>query len=81
MDVDVSRILILQPPNYQPGTLKALLAQNNYDLHSLEKQFGCGLHLDAHIPRRELLFVGKETQFQELLVSCLKNSGLYKRKS
>uniref|UniRef100_A0A1I8EV87 Helicase n=1 Tax=Wuchereria bancrofti TaxID=6293 RepID=A0A1I8EV87_WUCBA len=55
------------PPDYQPGTLKTLLAQNGYDLYSLEKQFGCGLHLDANITRRELLFIGKEAQFQELL--------------
>ncbi|EFO15461.2 hypothetical protein LOAG_13050 [Loa loa] len=67
LDADISQILILQPPNYQPGTLKALLAQNSYDLHSLEKQFGCGLHLDANIAKRELLFVGKQAQFQELL--------------
>ncbi|VBB31249.1 unnamed protein product [Acanthocheilonema viteae] len=67
LDADVRQILILQTPNYQPGTLKALLAQNNYDLCSLEKKFGHGVHLDANIVRRELLFVGKEAQFQELL--------------
>nr|CRZ22073.1 Bm6894, isoform b [Brugia malayi] len=67
LDADVSHILILQPPDYQQGTLKTLLAQNGYDLYSLEKQFGCGLHLDANIARRELLFIGKEAQFQELL--------------
>uniref|UniRef100_A0A915PKQ7 RNA helicase n=1 Tax=Setaria digitata TaxID=48799 RepID=A0A915PKQ7_9BILA len=66
-DADVSQVLILQPPDYQPGTLKVLLAQNNYDLYSLEKKIGCGLHLDANIVRRELLFVGKEAQYQELL--------------
>lgn len=81
MDADISQILILQAPHYQPGTLKALLAENNYDLHSLEKKFGCdGIHLDAKITRRELLFVGKEAQFQELLVSYLKNFSLHKWK-
>ncbi|VDK68756.1 unnamed protein product [Litomosoides sigmodontis] len=67
LDADVSQILILQTPNYKPGTLKAFLAQNNYDLCSLEKKFGPGVHLDANITRRELLFVGKEAQFHELL--------------
>ncbi|CAG9537124.1 unnamed protein product [Cercopithifilaria johnstoni] len=67
LDADISKILIVQTPNYKPGTLKALLAQNNYDLYSLEKKLGCGIHLDANIIKRELLFVGKEAQFQELL--------------
>uniref|UniRef100_A0A158Q7L9 Helicase C-terminal domain-containing protein n=1 Tax=Elaeophora elaphi TaxID=1147741 RepID=A0A158Q7L9_9BILA len=67
LNADVNQILILQTPNYQPGTLKVLLAQNNYDLYSLEKKFGYGVHLDANIIKRELLFVGKESQFQELL--------------
>ncbi|KAM3727696.1 ATP-dependent RNA helicase DEAH12, chloroplastic [Dirofilaria immitis] len=67
LDADINQTLILQPPDYQPGTLKTLLAQNGYDLYSLEKQFGHGLHLDANIVRRELSFIGKEAQFQDLL--------------
>ncbi|OZC09281.1 hypothetical protein X798_03621 [Onchocerca flexuosa] len=82
LDADICQILILEPPDYQPGTLKTLLAQNSYDLYSLEKQFGCGLHLDANIVRRELLFVGKETQFQKLLIMLRSISdGIHSRES
>lgn len=79
MDADINQILILQPPVYQPGTLKTLLAQNKYNLRLLEKQFGRGIHLDAKITKRELQFIGKEAQYQELLVSCLKIFRFHKR--
>ncbi|VDN06937.1 unnamed protein product [Thelazia callipaeda] len=66
-DADINQLLILQPPNYKAGTMKALLAQNDYDILSLEKQLGHGAHLDANISRRELFFAGKETEYRHLL--------------